>query len=78
MLFRSSGFQYNLKDIINKIHYLSNSTSKISFDPALNRKLTSSYICGDNTKIKNITHLTPKIDLETGILKTINYYKNLK
>jgi UDP-glucuronate 4-epimerase len=70
-----SGNQYELKDIINLIYDLTNSDSKINYDFSLNRKLTSPYICGDNTKIKNTTNLHPKVDIKSGILKTINFYK---
>ena len=73
-----SGEQYNLKHIINQIHTLSNSNSIITFNPELNsnRKLTSSYICGDNTKITITTNIQPSTNLEEGILKTINFIKN--
>lgn len=72
----SSGVAYDLKNVINIIYSLSNSNSKIVFDPTLNRKFASSYICGDNNKITNIFLLSPKVDLKTGLLRTINYYKN--
>jgi nucleoside-diphosphate-sugar epimerase len=72
----SSGKAYNLKDIINTIHSLSNSSSKITFNSTLNRKFASPYICGDNYKITTTLNTIPKIDLRTGLLKTINYYKN--
>lgn len=73
-----SGNQYELKNIINLIYTLTNSNSKINYDLNINRKLTSPYICGDNTKIVNITDLSPKINIESGILKTIDFYKNNK
>ena len=69
-----SGYQYNLKETINKIFKLTNSKSKLSFNPELNRN-SPLYICGDNTKIKKITNTEINTDLESGILKTINYYK---
>lgn len=71
-----SGNAYNLKDMINNIYSLSNSTSKVNFDSALNRKFASSYICGDNNKIITIFNIVPKVDLKTGLLKTINHYRN--
>lgn len=71
-----SGKAYNLKDMINNIHSLSNSSSKIIFDSTLNRKFASPYICGDNYKITTTLNIVPKIDLKTGLLKTINYYRN--
>jgi nucleoside-diphosphate-sugar epimerase len=72
----SSGNQYKLKEVINTIHTLSNSKSKITFDASLNRKNTSLYMCSDNSKIMQATNITPKTNLEIGLLNTINYYKN--
>jgi nucleoside-diphosphate-sugar epimerase len=69
-----SGKKYNLKDIINQIHFLTNSNSDIIFDPSLNRN-SSKYICGDNEKIINLINYSPKTDLKEGLIKTINYYK---
>lgn len=71
-----SGKAYNLKEIINTIYLLSNSNSKINFDPSLNRKLASSYVCGDNNKIITTLNIKPQIDIKTGLLKTINHYRN--
>ncbi len=72
-----SGKQYNLKELIQKIHQLSQSKSKISFDSKLNRKFTSSHICGDNTKITTQSNYSPQTDINQGVLLTINYYKKL-
>lgn len=72
----SSGNQYKLKDVISTIHTLSNSTNKIIFDASLNRKNTSLYMCSDNKKIIQATNIIPKTNLKTGLLNTINYYKN--
>ena len=69
-----SGYQYNLKEVINQIYTLCSSKSKLSFDPELNRN-SPLYICGDNTKIKRVTNTESNVDLELGLLKTINYYK---
>jgi nucleoside-diphosphate-sugar epimerase len=71
-----SGFEYKLRDVINKIYNLVGSSNKITFNSQQNRPLTSSYICGNNYKIILSVNSLPKIDLETGITKTINYYKN--
>jgi nucleoside-diphosphate-sugar epimerase len=66
-----SGKQYHLKDIISKIHLLTKSKSEITYSSELNRNM-SSYICGNNQKVVKITNYNPKIDLETGLIKTIN------
>lgn len=71
-----SGHQYILKEIINEIHTLVNSKSKLIFNPKLNRN-SPLYICGDNRKIIKATNYQPKTDLKTGLNKTINYYETL-
>jgi len=71
-----SGKEYELKSIISKLYNLTNSKSDIIFDDINNKPSVSKYICGDNTKIKTNTNLECEIDLETGLIKTINYYKN--
>jgi GDP-4-dehydro-6-deoxy-D-mannose reductase len=72
-----SGKQYNLKELILSIRDLSESKSKIVFNSKLNRKFTSSHICGDNTKITTQSNYSPQIDINQGVLLTINYYKKL-
>lgn len=72
-----SGKQYNLKEIILYTHKISESKSKIIFNSKLNRKFTSSHICGDNLKINIQSNYTPQTDVYQGVFLTINYYKNL-
>jgi nucleoside-diphosphate-sugar epimerase len=69
-----SGQRYNLKEIINQIHSLVGSKSNIIFNPDLNRN-SPQYICGDNQKIVNLIDYKPKVNLEKGLIQTINYYK---
>jgi nucleoside-diphosphate-sugar epimerase len=68
-----SGKQYDLRKIIYEIYSLTNSKSKIKFDPNLNRN-SSPYICGSNQKIISAINHSPKINLETGLNKTIKHY----
>jgi nucleoside-diphosphate-sugar epimerase len=69
-----SNKQYNLKDTINLIKTLSDSKSNITFDSKLNRNSITS-ICGSNKKIIDAINYLPKIDLESGLKKTISYHK---
>jgi nucleoside-diphosphate-sugar epimerase len=69
-----SNKQYNLKDTINLIKTLLDSKSNITFDPKLNRNFITS-ICGSNKKIIDAINYIPKIDLESGLKKTISYHK---
>jgi nucleoside-diphosphate-sugar epimerase len=71
-----SGNQYHIKDIIKYIHEMTLSTSKISYDETLNRSATSSVICGDSTKTIKHTKNKPKVTLQNGLNKTIEFYKN--
>ena len=70
-----SGNQYIIKDIVELIHTEVNNSNKVVYDPNKNRKSISSYICGDNKKIQNITKINNKTSLIEGIQKTINFYK---
>lgn len=71
-----SGNEYKLKDVISKIHNLVGFSNKITFSSNQHRSLSSSYICGKNNKIIKSTNITPQINLEEGLKKTLKFYKN--
>lgn len=71
-----SGNQYNLKEVINTICKLMNSSNYITFNTNPSRNLTSPIICGYNYKIKKYSKITKLTELTDGLNKTINYYKN--
>jgi nucleoside-diphosphate-sugar epimerase len=71
----ASGNQYELKDVINQLHSLIESKSKIIFDPKKNRTTTQNYVCADNIKIVKDTGIISKTSLLEGLKKTINYYE---
>jgi UDP-glucose 4-epimerase len=71
-----SGNQYNLKEVINTICKLMNSSDNIIFNATNDRNLTSPIICGYNHKIKKYSKITKLTELADGLNKTINYYKN--
>ena len=70
-----SSNEYVLKNVIKEIQKNISNDVKISFDKSLDRKFSSKYICGSNSKIKIETNWTPKIKIEDGIKNTVNYYK---
>lgn len=72
-----SGQQYNLKDIVKKIGLLMGKLDNIKFSNSSTRELTSSIICGNNDKIKQQSQIELLVDINEGLLKTINYYKNI-
>lgn len=73
-----SSKEYGVKDIVETIHKLSNSSSSILFDSSLDRKNFSNYICGDNNKIYHEINWTPKIKINEGLSKTINFLRGEK
>ena len=72
-----SGQQYNLRDIVSKIGILMNKLDDVQFNTLSTRKLTSPIICGNNNKIKEQSQIEVLIDINEGLLKTVNYYKNI-
>lgn len=70
-----SGQQYNLRDVINKIGLLVNKLEDIIFNTSSTRILTSSIICGNNNKIKQQSQIITLTNIDTGLLKTIEYYE---
>ena len=71
-----SGNQYNLKEVINTICKLMNSSNYITFNTNPSRNLTSPIICVYKYKIKKYSKITKLTELTSGLNKTINYYKN--
>ena len=70
-----SNNQYKIKDIILTICKLLKYKKHLTFDDNLNtNNLKPKYMCGNNEKIKMVTKWNPKISLEDGLLKTINFY----
>ena len=70
-----SGDEYKLTDIIEFIFNSISPDQKPIFNPELDRKYSSKYICGSNEKLKSKTNWKNNIDLQKGLLQTINYYK---
>jgi nucleoside-diphosphate-sugar epimerase len=72
-----SGKQYNLKDIIEKIHNIVGNSNKISYNQDITYNPKSKWVCGDNIKILNESKQSPLVSIELGLANTINYYKTI-
>lgn len=71
-----TGFAISMNDLANKIIKMTGSKSKIIYIP--NRRPTDGYHKkGDATKILEVTGLKPRVGLEEGLAKTIEYHKQL-
>ncbi len=71
-----SGKQYLLKDVITKIHSIVGNNNSITFSESCDRNLTSTMICGNNTKILSHAKISELTDIEVGLRKTIDYFKS--
>lgn len=68
-----SNNQYDIRSIILKISELMNNPKEIIFDATLNKNKPS-FICGNNKKLIDEAFWEPKVSLEEGLKKTIEYY----
>jgi nucleoside-diphosphate-sugar epimerase len=71
-----SGNEYKLKDVINLIKSLTNSSSEIVFDSSINRGASFNYVCGNNEKIQKTLNIKNSTNLTLGITNIINYEKS--
>lgn len=69
-----SGEEFNLRDIVNLIKQNIDTSKEVFFDHKLNRSMKPKYVCGSNERLKSITGWYPKTSLESGIIKTIDFY----
>jgi nucleoside-diphosphate-sugar epimerase len=70
-----SGKEYNLKNIIIFIENTIKNYKLIHYNSNENNNI---YVCGSNLKLKSKTLWTPTINIEDGIISTIERYKNEK
>lgn len=68
--------EYKIIDLSKKIIELTNSKSEVVFSKSF-REDDPMQRCPDITKAKEILSWVPKVDLVTGLQKTIEYYKDL-
>jgi nucleoside-diphosphate-sugar epimerase len=71
-----SGNEYELTDIIEFIFNNISPNKKPIFNPELDRKYSSKYICGSNKKLILTTDWKNNIDVQKGLLQTIKFYKD--
>lgn len=72
-----SGIEYSVEEIVNKILYLTKSSSKLSWGNNLGRQYEPKTWVSDIDKIKNHTNWSPKIDIDLGLLRTIRWYRDI-
>jgi len=71
-----SGQEISIKDLILKIHELTNSSSKLNIGSLKYRPTEIWRMFCDNTKAKKLLGWEPKISFEEGLKKTIEWYKD--
>lgn len=68
--------EYKIKELAEKIVKMTNSNSKIIFSEKF-RVDDPMQRCPDITKAKEVLNWQPKVDLDEGLQKTVEYYSNL-
>ena len=75
-----NGIEYTLKEVVEKITSIIGNPVKVSYGALPYRPGETWHFYCDNTKAKRLLNWEPKIDLDTGLKRTIdwhtNYYKN--
>lgn len=66
-----SGKEYSLREILNYLQSI-DGFDLISYDPLLDRKHTSKYICGSSEKLQSETDWIPKKEIYTELEKIYN------
>lgn len=65
-----------IRDLIQKIHTLTNSSSKLEIGALANRPTEIWRMCANNERAKKILGWSPKISFDEGLLKTIDWYRD--
>lgn len=73
-----TGKGYSVKETVDKIRELIGFEGTIQWDSAPRRPIESRVIIGSYEKAKKVLDWKPKFNLEQGLTKTINWYKNEK
>lgn len=72
------GKEISIRNLILKIIELTNSESKVIFGALLDRPTEIWRMCADNTKARDILGWFPKISIENGLKRTIDWYRRNK
>jgi len=71
-----SGQEYDLRDIVEFLYDNLSPGVRPTFDTVPDRTSVSRYICGSNEKLKSVSNWSSTIGILTGLLNTMEYYKN--
>ena len=64
-----------IKDLVKKIHSISNSKSELKIGSLSNRETEIWRMCADNKRANDILGWMPKISFEDGLQRTIEWFK---
>lgn len=70
-----SGIEYSVEEIVDKIKYLTKSKSKLYWNNDLGRQYEPKSWVADISKIKSELYWSPKVDIDLGLLRTIEWFK---
>lgn len=72
------GKEYSIKELVKRIVNLTHSSIIPNFGALPYRDKEIFHMVGDNSKAKRLLNWEPKFDLEEGLIKTIDWYRNYK
>jgi UDP-glucose 4-epimerase len=70
-----SGQELSIRDLVHKIRDTSGSSSTIRIGGLADRDGEIMRMCADNTRAREILGWSPDVDLETGLRRTIDWYR---
>lgn len=72
-----SGISYKISDILNMLLSLSKAKIKVEVDKSLFRPIDNLDLVCDATKFKKLTGWEPKIEIDTTLKDTLDYWRNI-
>lgn len=72
-----SGVSYSIREILNKLLSMSNSKITVKSDKSLFRPIDNPELICDATKFIKISNWKPKIDIDTTLKDTLDYWRNI-
>ena len=70
-----SGIDISIKDLVQKIHKLTNSTSKLDIGALDTRPTEIWKMSANSAKAQKLIDWNPSVSFEDGLIETINWYK---
>ena len=68
--------QVQVRELVTSLYKILKPNSELIFDSKLN-DTGNKYVCGTSQKLKSLSNWSPKVNLDEGLRKTIEYFSKL-